>query len=214
MATQLDVLLFGVFLSHYGVGIYQAGARLIQVISPFAIVLSTVFLPIISNAYARKDDAAVRSTGNRVMLEFNVLAVLGAGAFAVLGPLMTSIIYGSKYAELTPLWAGFAMTVILRFGAAGFRVPLIAMEQTAVRIRGQVYSMVVLTLASWLLIPNYGLRATSLLLALSSLPNHVLMAWAAQRSGRFGRMPAVQCGAVIVSGGLLCTASWLYMRLS
>ena len=170
LSSQIDVLLFAAVLNAHDIGIYQAGARLVQMIMPFAMVLSTVYMPALSLAFGRADGTGFRHSARRLELEFVVLAVAGGLGFAFVGPLVTPLIYGHAYAELVPLWRGFGAFVMLRFASAAFGIELAAQGRVGPRIAAQLVAIAGFVGASVWLLPVYGVTVTSWLLALSGVP--------------------------------------------
>ncbi|KQN33775.1 hypothetical protein ASG37_16640 [Sphingomonas sp. Leaf407] len=170
LSSQIDVLLFAAVLSAHDIGIYQAGARLVQMIMPFAMVLSTVYMPTLSLAFGRADAAGFRRSARRLDVEFVMLAVAGGLGFAFVGPLVTPLIYGPAYGELVPLWRGFGAFVMLRFASAAFGIQLAAMGRVGPRIAAQLVAIATFAGASAWLLPSHGVKASAWLLALSGVP--------------------------------------------
>lgn len=178
LANQLDVLLFGLILTAHDIGIYQAGSRLVQVIVPFAVVLSSVYLPNLVASLSKSRDVDFGRQSKRMMAEFTGLACLGALGFSFVGPFMGDILYGPAYAALKPLWAGFGIFVVLRFTSAAFGIQLVAHGAIAARIASQLASIAFMALSTMLLLPRYGLEVSSWLLAASAVPGFLLLALA------------------------------------
>jgi O-antigen/teichoic acid export membrane protein len=170
LSSQIDVLLFGALLTAYDMGIYQAGARLVQVITPFAVVLSSVYMPSLSAAIGEGDDESFRRNSDRLNIEFTVLAICGGVGFAFAGPPVTHLLFGQRYASLTPLWAGFGAFAMLRFASSAYGIQLAALGHIRTRIAAQLLTVgTFVGVATWAL-PRFGLPATSWLLAMSGLP--------------------------------------------
>lgn len=167
---QADILLFAAVLSAHDIGIYQAGARLVQGIMPFATVMASIYLPPLATALTKQDGAAFRRNASRLNLEFAGLALTCLVGFILLGPLVTRLLYGAAYQPLVSLWSGFALYAALRFMAAGFGIQLAARGQIVIRILGQLTSIAVLVASATLALGRFGLPITSWMLAASSLP--------------------------------------------
>lgn len=193
LSAQIDLLLFGALLTAHDIGIYQAGARLVQVIMPFAGVLSTVYLPTLAAAAIAGDDDAFRRNARRLNYEFAALAVVGGLCFAFLGPVVTKLLYGSRYDALLPLWFGFGAFVILRFAAASYGIQLAALGYIRTRIAAQLASIALFAGSTALLLPGGGLDRTSLLLAISATPLLVVLGAAVTRDARAskGMLPSM-----------------------
>ena len=200
---QADILLFAAVLSAHDIGVYQAGARLVQAIMPFAVVMASVYLPPLAAAMARQDGSAFRRNASRLNLEFAGLALTCLLGFTLLGPFVTKLLYGVAYQSLVPLWNGFALYAALRLLAAGFGIPLAARGQIAIRILGQLTSIAVLAISATLALDRLGLPATSWMLAASSLPLALLFGGAVWRSDPRDRTALLALAAIILLAVLL-----------
>lgn len=137
LSNQIDVVMISILMSPAAVGIYQAGARLVQSISPFAVILSTVYLPKLAHAHHAGNQGELKRLALRLNLEFLVLAVLGSLGFLFGGPLWTRYILGPQYEPLNALWPGFAALVGIRFFNASLGVPLVAIGAIKWRVSAQ-----------------------------------------------------------------------------
>jgi len=197
LSGQIDVLLFGLLLNAHDMGIYQGGARLVQAIVPFAVVLSTVYLRVLSNAAHNKLHSVFQENANRLTLEFSLLAV-GAGlSFAVVGPLATQILYGAQYVTLKPLWAAFGLFAMLRFASAGYGIQLVALGRIKIRVISQIVSIGLFVGATAIVLPRFGLIAAPWLLAFSALPSFLLLSFAVRSAKRSGRYVSISIAAVL-----------------
>lgn len=187
LATQIDVLLFGVFLSLHDMGIYQSGARLVQVIVPFAVVLSTVYLPSLVAARTHGRDVEYRGNATRLTWEFTCLAVLSGLGFTFVAPAFTDLLYGNAYRALQPLWPGFAVFACLRLAASAYGVQLVALGRIRARLINSVASIAVLFGTTLLVMPKFGLASSTWILALSAVPPFLFLGTALMRTGLGGR---------------------------
>jgi len=187
LSSQVDVLIFAALLTAHDMGIYQAGARLVQVIVPVAAVLSTIYMPALSAAAINGDEASFRKNAFRVNWEFAILAVAGGIAFIALGPLATDILYGDRYDELKPLWGGFAAFVVLRFLSAAYGIQLSARGAMTIRVAAQLISMFALAALTLGMLGRTGLGGTAWILAGSTLPSLLLYVVVLTISARQGK---------------------------
>lgn len=188
LSSQVDVLIYGAMLSLHAIGVYQSGARLVQVIIPIATVLSTVYLPGMVAALKNEQFGEFERHAKRLTWEFTALAVASAFGFAIIGPIVTNVLYGPRYADLDPLWIGFAIFALLRLTASAYGIQMVALGLIRTRVTAQACAIALLTISSLLLLPKFGLSATSWLLALSSTPPFILYAvslWRARRQTSF-----------------------------
>lgn len=206
LSSQIDVLVFGALLSAHAIGIYQSGARLVQAILPFAVVLSTVYLPTLSAAAAAGDRGAFARNARRLNREFAALALVGGLGFAFVGPLATGLVYGPAYAELDPLWGGFGAFATVRLVSASYGIQLAALGKIGYRIAAQLVAIVAFGLATMLVLPRYGVAATSWLLAVSSMPAQLVLAYALWRSN-FG-VAALMVTLVVPASAIAVIASF------
>jgi O-antigen/teichoic acid export membrane protein len=165
---QVDLLVVGALLDPHSVGIYQAGGRLVQVISPFATALSTVHLPKLVASWT-SGRAKFQKEGRKVSLEFAGLAILAGLAFLIVGPVVTRYVYGQAYDQLFELWPGFAAFVFVRLLLAGFGIQLVAAGEIQIRIGAQIISLCIFGLSAYFVLPEHGVIATPWLLAGASL---------------------------------------------
>jgi O-antigen/teichoic acid export membrane protein len=157
LSGQIDLLLFGLLLTSHQIGIYQAGSRLVQAIVPFAVVLSTVYLPALSSAAAIRGEATFRKLSFQMMTEFSVLAIVAGFSFALLGPLITDLIYGPSFTELKPLWIGFAIYSMFRLVASSYGIQLVALGRIRPRIISNIISLVLFIGFAVTVVPATGL---------------------------------------------------------
>lgn len=204
LATQIDVLLFGVFLSLHDMGIYQSGARLVQVILPFAVALSTVYLPGLVAAHAQGRDGDYVRNAERLTWEFTGLALLGGAGFAFVAPIATNLLYGKAYSALHPLWDGFAVFAALRLAASSYGIQMAALGHIKFRLLSNISAISVLFLTTLLILPSAGMAATTWLLALSAAPPFLILGLTLIYTGSGGRhVPASMIAVIVVGIGLI-----------
>ena len=202
-SAQIDILLFSALLGAHALGLYQSGARLVQAIMPFAVVLSSVYLPPLSAAAARRDDAAFLRNATRLNLEFAMLAVIAGLGFALVGPAATQFLYGPRFAGLVPLWPGFAAYAALRMLAAGFGIQLAARGQIAARIAAQLSAIVGLCAIAAMGLPALGLAATSSFLAAANVPLLLVLGSTAWWNDRRDKTALLTTIAILVMAAFL-----------
>ena len=144
VSNQIDIVMVSMLLDATAVGIYQAGARIVQSVVPFAVILSTVYLPRLANAHFKSDSIMLRHLTRRLNMEFLILAFLSCGSIIILGPIWTVYVLGAKYNSLLPLWAGFGVFLGTRFLSASFGLQLAAMGELLWRISAQVTTIVLI----------------------------------------------------------------------
>lgn len=180
LSAQVDLLVFGALLSAQAMGIYQAGARLVGVILPFAAVLSTVYLPTLAAAAAAGDRASFGRNARRLNLEFAGLAAIAGLGFAFVGPVVTHVVYGPRYAALNSLWLGFGVFATLRLLASAYGITLAAAGAIRIRIVSSLVSVGAFFVATIFYLPRYGLNSSSWLLAWSAVPSIIILSSSAE----------------------------------
>jgi O-antigen/teichoic acid export membrane protein len=203
MSSQIDILLFGALLSAHDMGIYQAGARLVQVILPLAAVLGAVYMPVLSAAAINAQADAFRDSAKRLNIEFTALALIAGLGFAAAGPIATRVLYGHRYDGLLPLWSGFATFALLRLASAGYGIQLAALGHIRTRVAAQIACMIVLSAAAFWLLPRLGLRGTAWLLALSAMPSIILLGGGLLRDKRSHRSLIVSMAVTLAATAAL-----------
>lgn len=181
LSNQVDVVIVTLLLDPLSVGIYQAGARLVQGISPFASILSTVYLPKLALAHRTGNTGYVKYLAGRLNLEFTGLAFLGWFGFLFAGPLWTADVLGPKYESLMALWPGFADFVLFRFTAAAFGIQLAAFGEMRYRIGSQAAAILTVVVGNLVFVPTFGVESACWTLALSSLIPLAVYAMASAR---------------------------------
>lgn len=147
VSNQIDVVMVTLLMDPASVGIYLAGARLVQSIAPVATILSNVYLPRLSQAYQRSERVELRALSRRLNTEFGVLSLCSFLGFLFCGPLLTNLIYGSEFSPLIELWPGFAIFAGVRIMAASFGIHLAAFNEIYVRVLGQTAALSITVVA-------------------------------------------------------------------
>ncbi len=207
LSGQLDVLLFGALLTAHDIGIYQAGARLVQVIIPFAVVLSSVYMPSLASALGSGDNVLFRKISTKLNIELVILGLLCGLAFTFVAPQAARYIYGVKFDSLSILWPGFGAFALLRLTSSSFGIQLAAIGNIRVRIVASIISSFTFLLAAVYAVPVFGLPAASDLLALSGLPSILILGGGLVNSGKWNyTLPICGLIAIAVSILMVCLA--------
>lgn len=151
---QVDTILVGYFLGNIGVGLYQAGIRLLQGCSTFALVLSNVFLPRIAN----QSDQPEQLGRLTALLFTQMMALGGAGSIVFLygGEWVPNQIYGDKFSALSTLFPYLGVLLVARYFVAIYGVILTAVGLQTMRVYSMLVAIIVLSLSSYIFIPSYG----------------------------------------------------------
>ena len=185
VSGQIDVLVFATLLTLAELGTYQAGARLTQIIVPFAVMLSSVYLPALSASLSNAHpDEEFRTLSGRLSVEFGILAVVGALLFYFGGPIVTNYIYGPEFAALNQLWPAFAVYALLRFAAAGFGIQLVALGMIRSRITSNMISLFVFLIVAFTWIPQTGFASSAWVMATMGLSSFLVLGIAIARADK------------------------------
>lgn len=170
--TQVDTLIVNSFLGPAGVGIYQAGLRLMLGANTFTQVLSNVYLPVVSHNLSDKREI------KRVLCNMYLqMMLIGAGCctvFIVGAKWITAFVYGAKFVTLAPLFPYFGLLLFFRYLAAVHGVTMTAAGLQGTRIYSILLAVIALVVSSYLLVPVYGLKGMLVSSILAILTLHII----------------------------------------
>jgi len=169
LSNQIDVVMVSLLLSHVEIGLYQAGAKLLQGVAPVAAILAMVYLPKLAEANQAGDLGRRNQLAARLNLEFVGIATIGFFGFMVFGPLWTIYVYGPEFSPLIPLWPGLSCFILFRFTAASYGIQLTALGEMRYRIGTYVIVIGAVVIGSLIALPRYGVAAAPWILAGSGL---------------------------------------------
>lgn len=152
--STLDVILLSYMTSTKAVGLYQAGLKLMQGANSIAPIVGNVYTPHIASQQMQRADCS--SIVTKLILKMSLLGG-GVGAiFAVGNILITNLLFGVEYSQLSILLPWFGLALIVRFVAAGFGINLTAHGLQTVRVFANGLALVVLIVVAMIAIPIYG----------------------------------------------------------
>jgi O-antigen/teichoic acid export membrane protein len=156
ITNQLDTIVLANLLPLGGLGVYQAGARFSQSISPLASILSVSSIPKLAWAVSHGVHFPVL---RRVFSEFAFAALVMVIGFVLAGPVISHYVYQGKYPELSYLWPAFGVYSMLRLAAAPTNVYFISagLAKHAAWLRFIFAVALVGSLCA--LVPPFGIRA-------------------------------------------------------
>lgn len=160
---QIDTLIVNHYLGLAGVGLYQAATKWLQGAMQFAPVLANVYLPTL----ASNTSSTVTNNKYARMLNMKMLAIGTAGwiFFTFFGSLLSDLVYGEQFHEISMLWPYVGFLMWVRYVAASQGVILTAYGKQKIRVYTQGISIAVFLGMALFLIQYYGLKG--MLLALS-----------------------------------------------
>lgn len=172
--SRFDLLLLGAYVPAKEVGVYNVCARLSEICA-LALVVSNIWVgPMISRHFHQQEHAQLQhllTYSGRLVTALTAVAVLGVVS---LGPVVLSW-YGPNfqdgYEALIILSVGQLLNAL--FGPVGFILTMTGHSDAALRIYG--IAMIVMTSASILLIPSYGINGAALASAIGVVTWNLLM---------------------------------------
>jgi len=169
LSNQIDVVMVSLLLSHVEIGLYQAGAKLLQGVAPVSAILAMVYLPKLAEAHQSGDVGRRNQLAAKLNLEFVGIATIGFFGFMVFGPLWTIHVYGPEFSPLIPLWPGLSCFILFRFTASAYGIELTALGEMRYRIGTYILVIGAVVIGSLIALPRYGVAAAPWILAGSGL---------------------------------------------
>jgi O-antigen/teichoic acid export membrane protein len=180
---QLDTLIIEHFRGAEGVGLFQAGARIMLAVLIIPDVLTNVYLPVLSRASGRE----ALELGTRMM---RTLLGAGVGAYAVLATLaepIVGLLYGSKFASTVILLPLFGLIVLVRHAGAPLGLLLTTSNRQGTRSVAIVLALAVSLVANLGLVPMLGLRGAVIAGVITNLV--LAFVYGAAVLAQYGRLP-------------------------
>lgn len=122
--NQLDVFIIRYYLGATGLGIYQAGMKLVQGASRFAPIAAMVILPTLSKnngTHLSSLGAAVKSIAGFIFIGLILFLILVLGR-----DIIVNVLFGDEYALLIPILPVFGLVLMIKFIESGSGLILIA----------------------------------------------------------------------------------------
>ncbi|GFO54724.1 hypothetical protein GMSM_17310 [Geomonas sp. Red276] len=173
--AQVDTLIVNSYLGPAGVGIYQAGLRLMLGANTFTQVLSSVYLPVVS--YNLNNKKEFNRLLSNMYLQMLMIGGLACAVFIVGAKFITSLVYGPKFAALAPIFPYFGLLLLFRYLAAVHGVTLTATGLQGTRVYSILLAVIALAVSSFFLVPRFGLSGmlVSSILAIVTLHTFYVM---------------------------------------
>lgn len=152
---QLDTLIINGMLGASAVGLYQSGMKLVQGAGRVAPVLAQVLLP--SLASATSDSRKFKSMCFRTLVVFVGVGGLGCLFLTVFASQITNVLFGIRYAELTPLLPMFGVLLLIKFTETGMGLILVARGQQAQKVWFVAGQLLFLLVSGTAALGKYGL---------------------------------------------------------
>jgi O-antigen/teichoic acid export membrane protein len=155
LTAQMDTLLVEHYLGAAGVGVYQAGVRVLLGALLVADALNNVYLAAL--APATRYPAEVKQLGVRMTRH-----LLALGALVLLGTFAAShwivgLLFSDGYDQLIELLPLFGLLAFIRYGGVSYGTLLTLADKQMTRVAAILVTLVVSLIANMLLIPAFGL---------------------------------------------------------
>lgn len=158
---QVDSIIISNMVGVSAVGIYQAGMRIFLGCAQAANVLANVFIPRLSNV-TNSQSSNIQSINNQeikyVQFSFIGVGIVLGLIMATGASLITNLVFGAAFSELTTLFPLFGLLFFIRFFAASQGVILTSAGLQLFRTYANLALWIVVLITAFLLVPDLGLK--------------------------------------------------------
>ncbi|EKS8363652.1 oligosaccharide flippase family protein [Bacillus thuringiensis] len=156
---QVDTIVVQYYIGNTGLGLHQAGIKILTAGLIFSDALTNVYITRLSKVESNEKLIILGTQMNTYMLLVGGLLSIGVINFA---DLIINIMYGESFISTIPLLYGFAITLFLRYFAATHGAVLTISNKQGLRALGVTLSLLINVLCNVLLIPRFGLKGALL----------------------------------------------------
>jgi O-antigen/teichoic acid export membrane protein len=166
---QVDSLLIQHFMGAKGVGMYQAGTRIMVGGLIFADVLANVYLPPLAMAAGNtKDLVRIAKRMTRHLLTLGAIGTTLLILFAQYGVRLT---YGDSYSSVGRILTMLSVVFFLRYFGGAYGALLTVADRQDVRAVGVILALLVNLSLNYVMIPKWGLEGA----VIASIITHVIL---------------------------------------
>lgn len=158
ITANVDTLLVKHLLTYHDVGLYQAGARLLQGGLTVAPVMASVFLPNLSRAFQQNDFDTLNQQRHLLAKRLGVVGVVGFLSFTFFGSQISHLLYGAKFSDLNQYMPLFGLLLLARLIAATYSIVLNATASHRVRLASGFLSLCFFIGLGWFIAPYLGIK--------------------------------------------------------
>lgn len=155
LTAQLDTLLVEHYLGAAGVGVYQAGVRVLLGALLVADALNNVYLAAL--APLTRYFSHVRQLGARMTRHLLALGALVLLCTFAASHWIVTLLFSAGYDQLTELLPLFGLLAFIRYGGVSYGTLLTLADKQMTRVAAILATLVVSFVANVLLIPLFGL---------------------------------------------------------
>lgn len=159
---QIDTVLINLYLGSHAVGVYQAGAKLVQGFYTLVQIAINVYLPKL--ARAELNNQVFETTLKRMSIQLLVIGLVGYLSFSVGAPYFQENFYGREYFGLRELFPLFGLLILTRFYSVPLGTAVVALGFQRYRFNITLLNTVLFVGLSPVVIPEYGLKGVVLIL--------------------------------------------------
>lgn len=159
---QIDTVLINFYLGSHAVGVYQAGAKLVQGFYTLVQIAINVYLPKL--ARLESDKFLFEQVLKKMSIQLLAVGLLGYLFFSVGGPFFQEKFYGHEYRELGRLFPIFGLLVLTRFYSVSLGTAVISLGFQRYRFNVTLLNIILFSAFSPVVIPAYGLQGVVFLL--------------------------------------------------
>ncbi|QZD92874.1 oligosaccharide flippase family protein [Qipengyuania xiapuensis] len=163
----LDVLVLSLFVSNAGLGLYQAGQKLLLVAFAVNQIINNVFLPIFS---AREREVGLDTKSLLAIIAgTGTMGVAVAAVFYLIFPVAVDILYGDGFEETKVMGFWLALAILFRLLSLGPSIWVVAAGRQTLRFMLNAFNMAVFLGLCLFFAPRYGFVGGAMATAISTL---------------------------------------------
>ncbi|MCH2171019.1 oligosaccharide flippase family protein [Myxococcota bacterium] len=156
LQSRMDVLLLGVLLSEAAVGVYNAGYRIVFLLSFLAYYAGMAIFPVASRFHAESAES-LRELYHSTLRIFVLVAIPAASGLALIAPELVTLVFGDDFEATVPVLRGLAILVFVSGLKNLLNIFMMASERQNERLRSQWWAATANLLLALLLIPIWGI---------------------------------------------------------
>tara|TARA_Y100000310_G_scaffold343159_1_gene449508 strand:- start:21346 stop:22848 length:1503 start_codon:yes stop_codon:yes gene_type:complete len=152
-----DTIMLGLFKSSYDVGIYNASLPTAQILYIVPYALSILFLPVLTELFAKKEMSTFRSTYKTTTKWIFMTNIILLALFVMFPDKILSLLFGSNYIEGSGALIILSIGFFVHFLSANSSNILLTLGRTKIYFLNALIVALVNVGLNFLLIPKYGL---------------------------------------------------------
>lgn len=180
-----DIMLLSLMRTQAEVGQYGGAYKIIDVVTVLPVMFMGLALPILVNAWKRRDRESFSETMQTAFNFFSIIAVpLGVGSFALATPIMV-LVGGQEFVSAGPILAVLAPAAAMVFYGALFGHAVVAVDRQRAMVAGYALTAALSIAAYLILIPRFGTIGAAWVTLISESIVAIITALVVYRASRF-----------------------------